>query len=189
MLLFWYQQTKKRERTRNFIFKGLYHEIEFNLTVIEKWLKEIEVRKRWLSRSRDETYFPLRCYSDTLQTHFLRKSIEGGSLYNQIDKKDFSIIVDFLLIKDSHREDKINHMMNEIFQYRQSGLLESYPNKISNLELELELEDTMLKTIRDVLISVDMKRSLEQNNMKNDLKTLLHDTRNLLISLLSKRFH
>jgi len=118
--------------------------------------------------------------------HFLKKSIEAGILYNQINKKDLSIIFDFLLIKDSHREDKINKMMNDIFQHRQSGLLESYPHKIPNLELELDSEESRLKTMKYVLNSVDRKRGPRQNDTKQDLKTFLNDTRNLLMGLWNK---
>lgn len=179
MLLFWFQQTRKTQRNHEFISEGLHHEIEFNVSVIDKWLKEIEVRRRWLSRSKDKTYFPLRYFSDTLQIHFLKKSIEEGILYNQIDKKDLSIIFDFLLIKDSHREDKINSMMDEIFQHRQLGVTFEEPRTTPKLDLELDLEDTGLKTMRDVLVSADMKRDSRQNEIKEKLKTLLNDIRNL----------
>jgi len=66
MLLFWFQQTRKTQKNYEFISEGLHHEIEFNVSVIDKWLKEIEVRRKWLSRSKDKTDFPLRYFSDTL---------------------------------------------------------------------------------------------------------------------------
>ncbi len=186
MLLFRFQQTRTTQKNHEFISGGLHHEIEFNASVIDKWLKEIEARRKWLTRSKDKTYFPLRYFSDTLQTHFLKKSIEEGVLYSRINKGDISIIFDFLLIKNSHTEDKINAMMNDIFQHRQSGLIDSYPTKIPNFELELDLEESQLKMMKDVLTSVDMTKRSRQHYTKEDLKTLLNDTRNLFAGLCNR---
>lgn len=80
--LFYVTQTIKTNRKTKNLIDNLLNEVTYNITILDKWIEDIELRRRWLSRS-EKTFNPIRKHSEIIQIHFLNRSIEEGILYDR----------------------------------------------------------------------------------------------------------
>ncbi len=113
LLFFYIQEYVKERRERKIFIKNLKREIEYNLVLIDEWIKDVK-HNTYLSTWAKPIHTFTPSYG-LFRQFFITKSFENGRIYELFDNEKIRIVIGSLTY---FSKDNLAHIRNYINKYK-----------------------------------------------------------------------
>jgi hypothetical protein len=148
LILFYVKERWKDENKKKELAKLLRRELEYNILLIDQWIKDIRQDLYFLTWARPIFIFSPRY--DLFQKYFINKALESGLIYDLLNNEQINTIANILSFFSAERE---RRLLEFIKRYKVIEMVDDEGTPGKNY-IEMELEDE-LKIIQDMRTQVE----------------------------------